>query len=90
MIATDNTQPQKLDISFVLLLATQDGGAVPLMMSSNNGSCRKLDLMTIPQNKKKQRRHDATAMKENTKIHKETALAGCYQNGDQTDSSKKA
>ena len=27
--------------------------------------------MTIPQNKKKQRRHDATAMKENTKIHKE-------------------
>ena len=51
------------------------------MMSLNNGSCKKLNLMTIPQNKKKQRRHDATAMNEHMKIHKETALACCYQNG---------
>ena len=42
MIATDDTQPRKLDISFVLLLATQDGGAVPVMMSSNNESCKNL------------------------------------------------
>ena len=42
MIATDNTQPQKLDISFVLLLETQDG-EVPVMMSLDNMKLQKLN-----------------------------------------------
>ena len=42
MIATDNTQPQKLDISFVLLLETQDG-EVPVMMSLDNMKLKKTD-----------------------------------------------
>ena len=42
MTATDNTQPQKLDISFVLLLETQDG-EVPVMMSLDNMKLQKLD-----------------------------------------------
>ena len=40
MTATDNTQPQKLDISFVLLLETQDG-EVPVMMSLDNMELQK-------------------------------------------------
>ena len=42
MIATDNTQPQKIDISFVLLLETQDG-EVPVMMSLDNMKLQKLN-----------------------------------------------
>ena len=42
MIATDNTQPQKLDISFVLLLETQDS-EVPVMMSLDNMKLQKLN-----------------------------------------------
>ena len=42
MIATDDTQPQKLDISFVLLLETQDS-EVPVMMSLDNMKLQKLD-----------------------------------------------
>ena len=42
MIATDDTQPQKLDISFVLLLETQDG-EVPVMMSLDNMKLQKLN-----------------------------------------------
>ena len=48
MIATDDTQPRKLDISFVLLLETQDG-EVPVMMSLDNMKLQK-NLMTIPTN----------------------------------------
>ena len=42
MIATDDTQPQKLDISFVLLLETQDG-EVPVIVSLDNMKLQKLD-----------------------------------------------
>ena len=42
MIATDDTQPRKLDISFVLLLETQEN-EVPVMMSLGNMKLQKLD-----------------------------------------------
>ena len=42
MIATDDTQPRKLDISFVLLLETQDS-EVPVMMSLDNMKLQKLN-----------------------------------------------
>ena len=42
MIATYDTQPRKLDISFVLLLETQEN-EVPVMMSLDNMKLQKLD-----------------------------------------------
>ena len=42
MIATDDTQPRKLDISFVLLLETQEN-EVPVMMSLDNMKLQKLN-----------------------------------------------
>ena len=42
MIATDDIQPRKLDISFVLLLETQEN-EVPVMMSLDNMKLQKLD-----------------------------------------------
>ena len=42
MIATDDTQPRKLDISFVLLLETQEN-EVPVMMSLDNMKLQTLD-----------------------------------------------
>ena len=45
MIATDSTQRQKLDISFVLLLETQEG-EVPVMMSLDNMKLKKLITQT--------------------------------------------
>ena len=41
MIATDDIQPRKLDISFVLLLETQEN-EVPVMMSLDNMKLQKL------------------------------------------------
>ena len=42
MTATDNTQPQNLDISFVLLLETQDG-EVPVIVSLDHMKLQNLD-----------------------------------------------
>ena len=42
MIATGDIQPRKLDISFVLLLETQEN-EVPVMMSLDNMKLQKLD-----------------------------------------------
>ena len=42
MIATDDIQPRKLDISFVLLLETQEN-EVPVMMSLDNMKLQKLN-----------------------------------------------